>query len=49
METVQKNLKQIWTRLLVPTAQQIDMAIKYSGEVTQTHLNKVRVQFSFSQ
>lgn len=41
LETVQKNLQQIWTRLHVPTAQQIDMAIKYSGDITQTQLHKV--------
>ena len=38
---VQKNLQQIWARLHVPTHLQIDMAIKYSGDITQTQLHKV--------
>lgn len=41
MEAVQKNLQQIWLRLSVPPDQQIDMAIKYSGDITETQLNKV--------
>ena len=41
LEAVQKNLQEIWTRLHVPTHQQIDMAIKYSGDISQTQLHKV--------
>jgi len=41
MEIVQSNLKMIWMRLYMPELQQIDMAIKYSTNISATELNKV--------
>ena len=44
MEIVESNLKLIWQRLHLPELQQIDMAIKYSSNITATELNKVETR-----
>lgn len=41
MEIVQSNLRLIWKRLYTPELEQIDMAIKYSSNISTRELNKV--------